>query len=303
MPKIELSYDKILHKKVHANIYTLIPNGQKVLAWFTYDKGNNVCLFMYLNKFNNIVKVEPISLCYDKELSYGTILYGTFFSYKDSKFLTCEDIFYFKGKNVELEEYGNKLNIFNLLFTKYLQQKAYNKNFVIFGLPYINNNLHQTFQKIKEIPYNIYCIACYNLNQSLKEGILINKQINSVETIFKIKANLEQDIYTLHCKYGEGNDFYSYAGIFNYKTSIMMNNLFRIIKENKNLDLLEESDDEEEFENIDQDRFVNLKKIVYMKCLYNKKFRKWSPVEVVKFGEKLLSRQDIQKLEQDCHRK
>ena len=67
-----------------------------------------------------------------------------------------------------------------------------------------------------------------------------------------------------------------------------MNNLFRIIKENKNLDLLEESDEEEEFENIDEDRFVNLKKIVYMKCLYNKKFRKWSPIEVVKFGEKLL---------------
>ena len=71
MPQIELSYDKILHKKVHANIYTLIPNGQKVLAWFTYDKGNNICLFMHLNYYNNITKVEPVSLCYDKELSYN----------------------------------------------------------------------------------------------------------------------------------------------------------------------------------------------------------------------------------------
>ena len=35
-----------------------------------------------------------------------------------------------------------------------------------------------------------------------------------------------------------------------------MNTLFRNIKENQNLDALEESDDEEEFENISLDKFV-----------------------------------------------
>ena len=38
-----------------------------------------------------------------------------------------------------------------------------------------------------------------------------------------------------------------------------MNSIFRNIKENQNLDL-EESDSEDEFENIDVDKFVNLKK-------------------------------------------
>ena len=33
------------------------------------------------------------------------------------------------------------------------------------------------------------------------------------------------------------------------------------------------SDSEDEFENINEDKFVNLKKIVYMKCKYNKKFK------------------------------
>ena len=37
-----------------------------------------------------------------------------------------------------------------------------------------------------------------------------------------------------------------------------MNKHFRIIKENDNLDLLEESDDEDEFENIDEDKYVYL---------------------------------------------
>ena len=44
-----------------------------------------------------------------------------------------------------------------------------------------------------------------------------------------------------------------------------MNSLFRIIKENKNLDALEESDDEDEFENINEDKFVFLNK-KYMCC-------------------------------------
>ena len=78
-----------------------------------------------------------------------------------------------------------------------------------------------------------------------------------------------------------------------------MNNYYRKIKENRNLDLLEMSDEEEEFENINDDKYVNLKKILYMKCKYNKKFRKWEPLEVVNFGEKLLTKREIQNLEYD----
>jgi hypothetical protein len=39
-----------------------------------------------------------------------------------------------------------------------------------------------------------------------------------------------------------------------------MNQLFRNIKENKNLDYIEESDDEADFEDVREDRFVDLKK-------------------------------------------
>ena len=62
----------------------------------------------------------------------------------------------------------------------------------------------------------------------------------------------------------------------------MMNSLFRNIKENTNLDLLEESDDEEEFENANADKFVDLEKTLLMECIYLKKFQKWQPVKVIK---------------------
>ena len=58
----------------------------------------------------------------------------------------------------------------------------------------------------------------------------------------------------------------------------MMNSLFRNIKENKSLDALEESDDEDEFENVNIDKFVDLSKKIKMKCVYNYKFKKWTPI-------------------------
>ena len=60
----------------------------------------------------------------------------------------------------------------------------------------------------------------------------------------------------------------------------MMNKLFRKIKENDRLDALEESDDEEEFENENEDRFVYLNKTYNMVCLYNHKFKKWYPIKI-----------------------
>ena len=54
--------------------------------------------------------------------------------------------------------------------------------------------------------------------------------------------------------------FYDLALIDSYKTSKFMNQLFRKIKENENLDLLEMSDSEEEFEDIDISKYVDLEK-------------------------------------------
>ena len=38
-PDVELPYDKILHKKVYADVYFLIPKGPKAFVWMTYWKG------------------------------------------------------------------------------------------------------------------------------------------------------------------------------------------------------------------------------------------------------------------------
>ena len=60
-----------------------------------------------------------------------------------------------------------------------------------------------------------------------------------------------------------------------------MNGIFRKIKENVNLDYIEESDDEDDFENAEPDKYVDLNKKVNMECQFNYKFKKWMPIRVV----------------------
>jgi len=111
------------------------------------------------------------------------------------------------------------------------------------------------------------------------------------KAIFKVKADLAADNYQL---YTAEDLFYETAMVPTYKCSVMLNTLFRKIKENANLDLLEESDDEEEFENTKIDKFVDLEKIVLMECVYSKRFKKWQPVKTVLNHLKVISLKDLQ---------
>jgi hypothetical protein len=88
--------------------------------------------------------------------------------------------------------------------------------------------------------------------------------------------------------------FYDTAYIPNYNTSVMMNKLFRNIKENDNLDRLEESDDEDEFENDNIDKFVYLEKTYPMKCKYNYKFKKWYPDSLADKNAKIVTSAELQ---------
>jgi hypothetical protein len=108
---------------------------------------------------------------------------------------------------------------------------------------------------------------------------------NKKYKIFIVSADIQNDIYNLVDPDAD-NDVLNYnvsnkliASIPDYKTSVIMNALFRNIKENRSLDALEESDDEDEFENTNIDKFVDLTKKIKMKCIFNYKFKKWTPVE------------------------
>jgi hypothetical protein len=102
--------------------------------------------------------------------------------------------------------------------------------------------------------------------------------IHTKTTLFWVSADITYDMYYL---FVQNDVLYQYAFIPDHKTSVMMNTLFRRIVENDCLDKVEESEDEEEFENIRDDKYVDLTKKVLMECVFHHKFKKWVPRNIV----------------------
>ena len=131
--------------------------------------------------------------------------------------------------------------------------------------------------KVNPITQNKFC----KLSRPKFKKSQCQEQTNYIST-FMIKADIQTDVYNLFV-YDENMllTFYNVAYIPNCKSSVYMNSIFRNIKENYNLDLIEESDDEEDFEDIREDKYVNLELEVIMDCVYHTKFRRWVPIKVV----------------------
>jgi len=357
LPSFELSYENILHKKVYGDLFVLIPKGKKAILWITYWKGQNICILMPINQSGHISinDSELYQLCFSNEIAYGTLIYGTVFSVNNMKHFTFENIFYYKGNNIEKYSFNQQMNVFSSIFkNKEITQTVYTKNFIIVGMPVMSYNYDECLRIKNTLPYQVYGINVYSLNNYI--GLLIIKseacksevckseapkneapksevyksevykseapksevykseackseacksevckseapksevcksESCKSEIFFKVKASTNADIYHLYCSNSE--TMYGVAMIPSYKTSVMMNSLFRNIKENSNLDLLEESDTEEEFENIDDNKFVDINKTLIMKCAYMPKFRKWQPISLSKDNVKISSYND-----------
>jgi hypothetical protein len=108
-------------------------------------------------------------------------------------------------------------------------------------------------------------------------------------TVFVVMADFQFDVYHLFA-YGRNKEmvYCGVAYISNYKASCYMNAIFRKIRENANLDAIEESDDEDDFQDISCDKYVDLKKQVQMECRYNTRFKKWEPVRKLEGSHKVV---------------
>jgi len=282
-PRIELSYEKNLYKKSQsADIYLSIPKGKKYFIWFTNFKGKPICFFFELSRTKkSIANILIFNTCFDKVLTtgkYGTICYGTLFIYKNTNFFNMEDIFFIKGNSLEKLNQQKKITNIISLFKYYIKQVAFTTNDVIFGLPIIHTNKEKMISIAETLPYQIYSIQHRSLTKKIP---FYNETIKQkYELTFKVKPDIQTDIY--HCYYNDNNELKKHTVLYisDYKTSIFMNRLFRRIIENENIDNIEESEDEEDFENISDDKFVYLDKEYNIDCVYSEKYKLWKPLKV-----------------------
>ena len=313
LPALELSYEPKLHKKVYSALYYIIPKGPKALVWYTYWLDQHVCLLITLNERGNYSDIKFFPACFSDALALGTIIYGTHFIDKRQAYFTCEQLYYYKGMPVKSKSKLEQLPILIEMFQKEVEQVAYTSNSLIVGLPVMSENYEETLALIDELPYKVYGIGGSgplhpplggkppqslrdNKRTQPNESVKVN-YISGSQNTFKsphnasatgvvgvkplcVRAGLAADTYMLYNP--SDNTLIGTAMVPTYKSSVFLNGLFRNIKENANLDLLEESDDEDEFENTELDKFVNLDKTILMECVFLKRFQKWQPVKVIK---------------------
>ena len=308
---IKPSYENDMHKKVSQyDIVLAIPNGKKYYMWFsTYEEKNVV----FMIEGNNIRVVE-LNRGVNWKLHMGTVFYGTLF-YSDNKSqYSIEDIYYYKGKSLAGSTWLDKFSLLKTILKEdFKEEKVLKEGMIRIGLPIMKNNINELFG-LKD--YYIYSFHFRNLKYRnsyvtmYKEALMLyntsgtetgqgqgqphtsynnqhkylgsQSQSSSKKVIYYVKANIDTDIYMLYnASACDEKSFVGIPCIPDYKTSVMMNSLFRDIKENANLDLLEESDDEDEFEDHREDKYVDTKKVLRMYCDFHHRFKKWYPVSVV----------------------
>lgn len=297
-PVKELYYEKIIHNKVYqSDICFLIPKGIKYFVWFRQYNGHNLCILFELQEKKEIADITIRTCCFDSSLcaGSGTILYGTIFTHKKYSFFLIEDVYYFKDINTQPFSQIKKLKIIYQILKFHIKKLNIPNNGLMFNLPIIGRNNDCITRKCTDSPYTPIWIQHRRLNKS--SNYLNQRYQPNYIAYFHIVPICLPDIYIAFCH--DKNSLlieHGYLHIASYKTSVMMNELFREIKENRNLDALEESDDEEEFEDISSSKYVYLERKYTMKCVYSRRFKRWIPLEVVA-GAKISKIKDITNLE------
>jgi hypothetical protein len=274
-------------------------------TYFNYLNNPFFCIedvFMYKGNFildcNIITKINKICdiLKNDiQQLSYNNycLVFGlpVIFMQSNESSKIFETIKY----KLSCIKYYNKNNInsyFMILFDEYIK----NNDVKLPEKIYKNENIHKIYNNKIENP-KVEKIKTENPKIEKIENPKIEKiktektkqEINKLK-IFIIKPYIQNDIYYL---YSLENEYIGIACIPDFKTSVFMNNLFRNIKENTNLDTLEESDDEDEFENEKEDKFVYLDREFNFVCSYNYKFKKWVPIKLADASLKTVLQKDL----------
>jgi len=310
MPAFELSYEIFKHNtttlaQTSDDEWSFhIPNGHKWIVWFSFRGKKHGLYWMELNKKRDIQRVffqeatPPSSL--EDSVFYSTILYGT--QIQSGPFV-LEDVFYFKGNFVHCLPEIHKWALFPSFLQKHSQYG--------FCLPIINGSYKETcypthhiqIRHLTKIRPFINCpIPKYqHLSQPNKPTLLQNeitvlsthnetgqpqpvfkpvfknlrKEQYKQDTVFSVQSDPADDIYRLFT-FGPNRQliFYDFCMIQDFETSKKMNTIFRHVRENQNLDWIEESDDESSI----NEEPVNTEKHHLIMCRFHIKFRKWIPL-------------------------
>ena len=295
-PSFELCYEEHIRSKVHAapaTLYLAIAKGTKCFAWFTLYQSRPTCFIIERDKGRNRIRnIEIWHSCFDETLCIGTVLHGVLVKKDRMQFCVVDDIYFYKGTFLGNKSTKTKLKYMEHFFTE-TRMVSYSLRFIVFVLSLMSTSKSALLENFDNLGYVPYCIQHRNLNAAgsyLNERYVFDKNI-----VLLVRPDPQNDIYKFFCTRNEAVQEDGTLNIPDYKTSVMMNSLFRNIKENVNLDALEESDSDGEFENTNDDKYITRKEL-NMVCSFNASIKRWEPVKVSNCS-KLTNREMLRHLE------
>jgi len=326
-PPVELSYETV-HKKVYqnkpphgdGNVYDValaIPYGKKSFLWCTYFQDQDVCFLLELGRDRRVLNMQLFHGQVAHPWVYGTVLYGVLVS--EDQFVV-EDVLQSRGILLHKQSFGERLNFFREMMLD-TRSSSWCRDRV--WLPVMWNLEQDAAVPASTPPYVVHHVQYRSLGKivpyvnvssedgtspsdptagtgsssssSSSNGVVVEDKVPRCDykkpqykkrTVFYVKADLQFDLYRL---YLSNHEYYGLAYIPNYPTSKRMNSLFRNIRENCNLDLLEESEDEDDFQNVRVDKYVDLQKCLKMECEFHAKFKRWIPIKSVDGARAVIS--------------
>jgi len=313
---LKLSFAKKTQNKViDADFIFAIPYGVKHFLWFTKENDKRQTLLIHKSRDDECTS-KPVVFQTDRSLHENTVLCGTIVRHNGKEYFCIEDILYYQGSKMTLwrekimnlllllqtqvslrkesklilslplfsqnMESLNEMMKTNKIYNPYcFSYKYFDKEESFISLAQKEEKGEKEEKKRKRLDYDqqdVLDVLYNNTNHGKKSSEQNENKRPAIflkTKILLVQANLQNDIYHLFEPDTGAN--LGIALIPNYETSILLNKEFRKIKENQNLDALEESDDEEEFEDFREDKFVDLSKKVLFECEFNTKFKKWVP--------------------------
>ena len=319
--KVSIEYDVVLAIPTGKKAYVWFTFHQDNDICYVLDINKDKKITKAIRLDHNLPMDSKLSL---GTLLYGTIIID---EATQVQTFIVEDIYFYNGISLKKSKFIDKLCTLEEFFRTAPHNKI-NKTDFRFVLPLIwktppdiqdsvfhipediNKTIgypihHIQYRPLKNImPYlNAYLARKINVGISIPsktkqsshqfETVPISMDFNKPQykysAIFQVTADMQFDIYHLFA-YGKNKMpvYYNVAYVPNYKTSVFLNQIFRKIRENENLDYIEESDDEEDFQNMEEDKYVDMNKVVLMECVFQHKFKKWIPTKVVDHRSKVV---------------
>ena len=306
LPRFQLCYAMDRHRKVAPDAFVVAPRGDRSLLFFCSHEGEDACYLFRLNRHGKPDRGRRVLACFSSDLCAGTLLYGV--SQSDGTRFICEDVLWMRGEQVDRLSLIRKIPVWQDLFSRGIGP-APSVRYLDICLPVWTEDRGEAEKQAATSVYPCRGVFGYGSRLPGLRPLLLSAHTCSsrhraslpgpssaqgpAKAILIAEAFEAADTYDLYGQAPEGLQRIGRACIPSLKASVMMNGFLRKIKENQNLDLLEESDDDTEFEDVAADRYLHPGRRVMVLCRYNPRHCAWEPLEAAPVGSSVTPVADL----------